>query len=512
MLAKISRAVVLLGALFAGPLPAVIAQAPSTDTVTKPDSAAVIPVAQPRSAGRPELFAAGNVIVTPALPVNSLLDEDEEAGFGPLRMGVVQDVPRNAAEVGLWTQLADGGWLWTIAVHATDARAVRLRIAGGERAGQGQMVVYDPENPQYALGPLDTRPREKAAEYWTPIVFGPTAHVEFYVAPETALVKPTVAPLAIDGVLNQYRAFPQAGEADGERVLGCHLDPTCLADCTPWCAGVGALSFVSNPYGFFCSGAMLTRIPGDLTPYFMTARHCGVTAANDSSVLVIWFYRSQTCNGNDPPPLGSLPQTPGVVLLVNDSNSDFTLLGMSDANTAGVSFLGWNANYLGDGAACSAWHHPDGSWMRYSNGTKTDDVTSCVGGLSYFVDLPHGSGEVEPGSSGSPLVYSGQIRGTLSCGTWDCDTNDFATYGRFDSAWPFLQPYLIPTDPIYANSAFGGMEYGTIGAPFNTLLEASFAVITGSEVRIQAGNYDEIILINKAMTLDSRNGTATIGQ
>ena len=92
--------------------------------------------------------------MTPALPVAQLLLEDAQVdGSAPLRMGVVQDIAAQAATGG-WTELPDGGWLWTLAVTATGAKAVRVRVQGWPPLPGADLVVYAPENPEYALGPL----------------------------------------------------------------------------------------------------------------------------------------------------------------------------------------------------------------------------------------------------------------------------------------------------------------------------------------------------------------------
>ena len=138
---------------------------------------------------------------------------------------------------------------------------------------------------------------------------------------------PAGQPIWIDALLNQYRALPVQGE-DEPRELNCHIDVSCYSGWQSAADGVGALSYVANPYGFFCSGAMFNRIPADFSPLFMTARHCGVNAGNVTSLLVTWFYQTDGCDGNIPNP-ANLPQTTGAVLLVNDANTDYTLVGLS---------------------------------------------------------------------------------------------------------------------------------------------------------------------------------------
>lgn len=490
----------------------VVAQQPIVDAKTKPVGADVVPSAVPRSLSRFDLFAGANRVVTPPLSVARLLQEDDQQEFGPLRMGVVQAFPQAAAS-GQWTQMDDGGWMWTLAVAATNAKAIRLRIRDWPPAGNGELIVYSSKDPNYALGPFDDRFATTSGTFWTPTVYGDEVYVEYYLAPSSP-ADPSAPPLALDGLLNQYRMAPGGTGGDGaEAILPCHLDVTCYATWQPYADGVGALSFVDTEFAFFCSGAMLNRSSNDFTPLFMTARHCGVTETNADSLLVTWFYQSQTCNGGNPSNPNTLPQTQGIVLLVNDANTDYTLVGMSSDNTGGVTFEGWDANYWSDGSSATGIHHSDGSWKRITFGTKTSDVTSCVSGQSFHVSNPNGSGEIEMGASGSPIFDSAaRVRGTASCATWACDADDGAWYGRLDEAWPLLEPFLSPAAQIYVDWAWVGTERGTAAEPFDTALEGVFAVISGSDIFMRAGSYGEQFTITKPMTLHAQGGVVTVGQ
>jgi len=62
-------------------------------------------------------------------------------------------------------------------------------------------------------------------------------------------------------------------------------------------------------------------------------------------------------------------------------------------------------------------------------------------------------------------------------------------------------------DPIYVNGSFNGVELGTLGNPFNTVLEGTWSVMIGSEVRVLPMSYPENLTFNKKMTL-TRFGTS----
>ncbi len=490
-------------------------QAPFADLAPAPDGLGIIPQAQPRSAAFPALFQ-DNVVVTPALDVEKLKQEDAQLdGIGPLRMGVVQDF---TAPAGRWTPFSDGSWIWTLAIKATGAQAVRVQISNWTPPLGTELVVYNPLNPAFALGPLTRAYQPQGGPLWTPTVYAETVYIEYYVPPGFDHTLPA-AQLQVDGVLNQYRALPFEGSPLDE--LPCHLDVTCYPTWAAASKGVGAVSYVSNHLGFFCTGAMLNRNPTDFTPLFMTAAHCGINAGNASTVLATWFYQTSACNGAPPDP-NTLPQTQGVVLLAKDVGLDWTFIGMSSHNTGGVTFEGWDSSYFANNSAATSISHPAGSYKRIAFGTKVGDDGStpdpnnppnCMGSNHTHVQFAQGNGRIEPGSSGSPVFDGSQrVRATLSCGSnFTCTGTEDADYGRLDQMYPELAPWLAPTDPIYVNWAYPGTEQGTLAQPFRTVIRGEFAVQAGHNVYIQSGDYNEQMVIHKAMTLHALNGVATIG-
>ena len=115
-------------------------------------------------------------------------------------------------------------------------------------------------------------------------------------------------------------------------------------------------------------------------------------------------------------------------------------------------------------------------------------------------------------SSGSPIFDdAGRVRAALSCGSnATCTGTEDGDYGRLDQMYPELQPFLIPTDPVYVNGAYAGPELGTVAQPFITVLKGVYAVQSGHNVYIEYNSYFEHPTIHKAMSLHSRNGIAVI--
>jgi len=487
--------------------------APLTDAIAKPAGVDVVPRAEPRSMGRDDLFGGENRVVTPALDVEALLAEDEQqTELGAQRVGVVQGFePVSSAEDGVWTELDNGeGWLWTYSFRATGAEAVRLRVDPFDPPLGAELIVYNPDVPDAVRGPI-TSTYQPFNKLWTPTLYVEEVRLEYYLPSHVSPDDPDVH-ITVTSLLNQYRAAG-GGPVQAGGALPCHLDVSCFDSWEFHANAVATTSFVSNEFGFFCSGAMMNRIGGDFTPFFTTAFHCGVDAGNADSLLTTWFYQTDACNGNVPD-LNTLPQTQGITLLVNNNANDYTLVGLSSANTGGVTYAGWDAGGWSDNSASIGIHHPRGSWKRITFGTKDGLFNSCIGGADagHAIFNDDGDGEVEPGSSGSPIFdSSARIRGTASCANWGCNEDNAATYGRFDQAWGVFSPYLNPTDPVYVDNSWGGNEQGTQSEPFDTVIEGVFAVLRDSNVFIDAGNYGENIRIDKAMTLNAQGGVVRIG-
>ena len=100
----------------------------------------------------------------------------------------------------------------------------------------------------------------------------------------------------------------------------------------------------------------------------------------------------------------------------------------------------------------------------------------------------------------------------------DSDIEDF--YGRFDLAYDNLRYFMGDTSiagPVFVDSAVAGdpgnngsSEQGTSALPFNTIHEATYAVRSGDEVRIQPGNYNQQFRIWRPMTLKRAGSSGTV--
>ena len=231
--------------------------------------------------------------------------------------------------------------------------------------------------------------------------------------------------------------------------------------------GVGALIFSRAGQTFVCSGSLLNDTDDTTSiPYLLTANHCISTQAEASSLNVTYFYQSATCGGLPPNP-ASLPQSNGSTLLVTSLATDVTLLQLDNV-PGGVGLNGWTTAVPSSG---SLWgvHHPAGCRKRISSGAFDSTPLDCSERPAS--DYHYGRwllGHTEGGSSGSPLFddnYSviGQLYGkcfTTGTGCGGSGTAWNFVYGRFDSSFPLLSPYLWESG-VWVDFAYNGVEVGT---------------------------------------------------
>jgi hypothetical protein len=467
----------------------------------------------PRGLASPWLFHGGNRVELEPPDVQALVDEDLRVeGPGPLRTGVVLPLEIDPVVRGQWTKLDDDGWLWTMSFASRDAVALNLRFEPLRLPDGAELIVYGGASLERLAIDSFTGPTRKRG-YVTRDVYASEVRVEYYVPPELDHGKADAA-WRITGLVYGYRTpsgeLSLAGVDAGE--LPCHLDATCYTGSyLDPIDGTAYIWYLDGSTKKNCSGAMLNRSPTDFTPLVMTAEHCGITASDVDWLHTIWNFNTDQCNGTPADP-NLLPDTGAQAILVSDWANDFFLLG-SEFEPGPLIWMGWNTAALPDGSAATGVHHPMGTHKRISFGTKTQNTTRSDGRNIYRVRYPQGSGLTEPGSSGSALFEGNSVRGVLSItyGTPTCSSYNDTGYGRFDLAWPRLQPYLQPTDPVYVDKSWSGTETGTIGQPFDTFLEGVYAVIEGSHMYVEAGNYSEPCFIDKGMIVHATNGSVVLG-
>lgn len=431
-------------------------------------------------------FAKAKVVM-PALDVPAMQRQAREvyAKGQMLPAGKIFQVSYSPENSGVWTVLPNGDRVWRLLAEVPGAPATSLYFDNFYIPEGAVLYVYNAEKTQ-VIGSFGAHNNTEAKEFATEIVYTSEFVVEYY---EKANVK-RPGSFTITGIANVYNApEPPANiRLQNPKCCGfgtsgaCNVNVNC-PEGSIWTNQRNSVARILVKNGAsqgWCSGALINNAAQDCKNYFLTANHCGASAAvADKNQWVFYFnYQSAGCtNGAEP---GSNTIT-GCTMRSSASNgansnvfgSDFLLVEFNGAIPASynVYYAGFDATNIASNSGVGI-HHPAGDIKKIS--TYTTTTTS----RRYYSQLPDNShwqanwattvtnqGITEGGSSGSPLFHSnGRIMGKLSggpssCGAVAADKNDY--YGKLSYDWisngatasQQLKPWL---DPANTNSTFVG--------------------------------------------------------
>jgi lysyl endopeptidase len=224
-----------------------------------------------------------------------------------------------------------------------------------------------------------------------------------------------------------------------------------------------------------CTGSLINDVPGDNTPYVLTARHCesgqlGGGNPGAASAVVVYWDATTTCGAA----LGSiydaniLTQT-GAQTIVEQQDAWLIQL---DGNPVvkDAQFTGFDA---GGGAVQGGYtvHHAEGYNKQYTGwyGTAYAVEASGVLGTTYvsdFWETVNQLGNIGPGASGSGLFdQNNHLVGLLSLGR---TTSDPSGYGA------------CPVNPLSAPNGTNGVgDFTALSAVWNSTVDTTSS--TGSK-------------------------------
>ena len=408
---------------------------------------------------------------------------------GAMRIGMFQDfeqpirVTEAAASHGRWESQPGGGRLWAVTVYSPDAVALRVHFNRITLPEGARAVVYNMADPGEAYGPYSTPPGAEP-DLWSATCFSDAVTIECYVPPQAD----GAFQLEIDRVIHVYRAFDEwfpPKSAAGS----CNLDVACYPEWSGPALAVGGIGTV-NPTGYlWCTGSLIADTnPVTAVPYFWTANHCVEDQAAASSIEVYWQYQRDACDGAVPSPR-NVPRTVGgadyLVGAPYPTGADFTLLQLRNNPPEGLACLGWSSEATLAGTEATCIHHPSGDYKRISFGTLTRERDPCFASppsASLFHRVLWDEGTTEGGSSGSPLMDTSTqlLVGQLYGGFASCTNTECPDYfGRFDKAFPIVQPWLAPEhDPLDVDYS-GTVDSGDIQKVVNAALGSDITPFQG---------------------------------
>ena len=346
----------------------------------------------------------------------------------PLRFAVSEEVRLNLRNSGTWQALPDGR-LWRLRIQAPGAVGINLGLSEFHLSRGSKFWIHDPDGKAYE-GAYTSEQRNNKGGLWTPILPSDEVIVELYVpagASESAI--------EISQVNKGYREFGKDGAA---KAGACNNDVIC-PEGDPWRDQIRSVARYTINGGSLCTGQLMNNTALDFTPYFLSANHCGVSAANDHTLVFYWNFESPTCGQQGG---GSLAENQtGSTFRASYAPSDFLLVELDAAPVAANAFFsGWDRS--GTAApSTTAIHHPSGDEKSIS--FNTDAVTSTAY-LSNMVDPAANhwrvddweDGTTEPGSSGS-CIWDPARRciGQLHGGYASCTSLTSDWYGKLSVSW-----------------------------------------------------------------------------
>lgn len=427
--------------------------------------------------------------------------------------GYVEPSPRDYFADLVWTPQPDGSRVAALVLSSANCTALRVQVEGLLDQMGLQLRVFDPRTGD-SFGPYAQAAADENKRWWSTIIFGDSIGLELRLLPGHEM--PAVGPKLV--AINYHYVNPPMYS---ER--GCSLiDALCRTTGSDERSAITLLCVVggSGNLSSFCTGSRWNRTPSDLSPLIHTANHCIGTNASANNTVLVWNFRTATCNGTAPN-INTLPRSTGCTLLKTNTDNDYNLMGSLEPVTGGW-WLGWTSATPGVGGAIYGLSHPSGTFLKISTGVYTgaDRRTFCdTAGNCFDADVWNVSwteGQTLPGSSGSPLIdMNGRARGVLTGGpSSDCT---ISRYGRFDAdSYNSAQPYIDgPANPcfVWRSTPFPGSENGTAGFPFNRVIEGFFAVPEGGTLNILPDTYPENVTLWRPMTLQrsGSSGEVTIG-
>lgn len=378
------------------------------------------------------------VVSLPAVDAKALLARDEiEKGnrVGPLQFAVPAPVLIDTQNSGVWETLADGSRLWRLRFDSPGATDLNFAFTTYRMPAGGKLWIVA-ETEDYYEGPYTAGDNESHGQLWTPLVPGGKATVELHLPAETK----HPLELELTQVATGYRDILDRNPLIAPKQGACNNDVVC-PEGDGWRDQIRSVGwYILNGFET-CSGQMIADVPGTFRSFFLTAFHCGISAGNAASMVVIWNDESPNCgdlSGGD----GSDNQT-GATFLASRQDVDMALVELDDPpNPAStVYFSGWDRTDNIPAGGAVGIHHPslDEKAISFENDPLTTQ-DNCIGGGgtdTHWRVNDWDDGTTEPGSSGSGLWNPDNqlLIGFLSGGLAACGNDLFDCYGRFGVAW-----------------------------------------------------------------------------
>jgi lysyl endopeptidase len=357
------------------------------------------------------------------------------AADSPAQFAVAVPHAASTAASGSWS-VADGQATWRYAVQVPTAVSLSFHALVPSFPASATLLVTGAHSAiSYGAGDL------RRGELWSRIHAGDTLQLTLTVAAADA----ASVDLRIVSLQAGYRSIgagaadhpvyrslqPAASAVSNESCVTNYECQVTAGNATPAAATVAVV--VENLYQ--CTGTLINDVPGDDTPYVLTARHCetgqlgGGNPSAASAATVYWNAVSACGTALGSIYDGGLPSQTGAHTVVEQQDAWLIELD-TDPVVGEAQFAGFDAS----GTAVQGGytiHHAQGrdkQFVGWSGRAYALEEQDALGSAyrSDFLDTVNQSGNIGPGASGSGL-YNGDNRlvGVLALGRKSTDSSGY---------------------------------------------------------------------------------------
>jgi len=385
--------------------------------------------------GIPESFSlkTKNAVVIPSkelktIDINNLLSEDVKEGI-PNRYGVVQQVDIDIKVEGVRTEIAGKGFIWQYEVHSLQSFALGITFGKFNLPEGSSVFIYNKIHSQL-FGAFTSLNNNSINQLTIADFDGQNAIIEYFEPLNPAFS----GQLAIAEVSQAYKIPLKAASTR----IGINCPEG--ANWQDAKHAVCLMTYHDSRYTYDCTGFLINNVREDGTPYFQTANHCISTSSLAATLVTYFNFENSTCTNSN----GSKTQTlSGATIKATNLYSDFTLLLLNEYPPLSYFpyYAGWEASSRNPKKGTTI-HHPAGTAKcialdnsaptTYSQSIQWADGSPTSAANSHW-EVQFSTGEVESGSSGSPLFDdSTRVIGQLHGGSTGSDL-----FGKFSLSWNY---------------------------------------------------------------------------
>ena len=420
------------------------------------------------------------------------------AADSPAQFAVPVPHTASTASSGTWS-VAGGQATWRYAVQVPTAVSLSFHALVASFPASATLLVSGGHSAtSYGAGEL------RRGELWSRIHAGDTLELTLTVAAaDAASVDLRIVSLQAGyravgaGVADHpvYRSLLSAsGASDNASCVTNYECKVTAGNATPAAATLAVV--VENLYQ--CTGTLLNDVPGDNTPYVLTARHCetgklgGGNPAAASSARVYWNATSPCGTALGSIYDGALPSQTGARTVVEQQDAWLIQLDTNPVS-ADAQFAGFDASGGRIGGAYTI-HYAQGfdqqfvSWFGTAFALAEQDALGTAY-LSNFLETVNQTGNIGPGASGSGLYNTdNHLVGVLALGR---KATDSTGYGACPAA-----------QPAAPNGSNGVADFTALAAVWSSTADATSSTgLTTLQSVLDPGNTGSRVVPGKPLEI-----------